>query len=687
MQKKTANPLLHLEDYPYESVPFSEVKPSHFDEAFEVLIKHTQDEIDRIARGGKADFTHTVEALSYAGIPLARVQSILSNLNSAATNEELQAVADRWMPELAAFWNGIYQRADLFEHIRKVYEKKGGLSLNTEQQTLLARTYRQFLHNGALLDEEKRKELISVKRRLSKLALQFQKNLLHDTNAFRLILKDADEIKGLPSDILERARERAREAGKEGWMFSLHYPSYGPFMKYANRRDLRERMYRAFMSRAYHGDAYDNSEIVKEEARLRKRLAELLGYSSYAHWVLTERMAEKPENVMAFLNELYGYARPAAEREFAQLREMAKDDGIDELQAWDTAYYAEQLKRRELSLDDERMKPYFELEAVLKGMFEVARRLYGLQFEPTDEVEVYADGVRVWKVMNEEGSYLALLYGDFYVRPGKRQGAWMTSYKSQFRSQRGRNTRPHVSSRPHISIVTNFARPTGQMPALLTFDEVNTLFHEFGHALHGMLADTTYADLSGTNVYWDFVELPSQIMENWTYEPEVLLMFARHYRTGEVIPSKYIEALRKSRRFMEGLATLRQLGFGYLDMAWHYRLEEVPGDLEIFERRVFEPVRFTSHVRGTLMSTQFGHLFAGGYAAGYYSYKWSERLEADAFSIFQKNGIFDRETARKFRRLLAQGGSRHPVELYKEFAGRPPEIEALIRRAGFTKNR
>lgn len=682
MNAQTSNPLLHLEDYPYESIPFSKIKPEHFDEAFPSVMQNTLARIESIeGRTDTPTFANTVEPLSYAHIPLSRLQHLLSNLNSAATNEQIQALSEKWMPELTAFWNGIYQRQALFDRIKRVYDNRQNESLNDEQKMLLETTYRAFVHSGALLDEEGKKQLQDIKRRLSGLSLQFQKNLLHDTHAFRLHLTTSDEVAGLPQSVLAQAAERARKENKEGWIFTLDYPSYGPFMKYASRRDLRERMYRAYMSRAYHGDEFDNSQVVKDEAALRKHLAALLGYPSYAHLVLTERMAGDPQTVMNFLDELYGYARPAAEGEFKELEQLARLDGINKMQAWDVAYYSEKLKQQRLDFDDEKLRPYFPLDATVEGMFRVANKLYGIRFEPAQGIDVYHPDVQVWKVLDRDGSFLALLYTDFYAREGKRQGAWMTSYKDQYRTPDGRN------SRPHISIVTNFGRPTGDTPALLNFYEVNTLFHEFGHALHGMLANTTYADLSGTNVYWDFVELPSQIMENWTYEPEVLQMFARHYLTGEPLPAEWIEKIKRSKQFLEGMHTLRQLGFGYLDMAWHYSLQEVPGDLEAFENQVFAPVRFTPPVPGTLMSTQFGHLFAGGYAAGYYSYKWAELLDADAFSIFQKNGIFDAKTARKFRHLLEQGGSRHPMKLYEEFAGRPPKIEALIRRAGFVKDK
>ncbi len=673
------NPLLDLTAEPYGAFRFSEIRPEHFDEAFPVWMKRTRERIEKIeSQDDVPGWDNTMEPLAYASLELDRLRSLLSNLNSAATTPDIQALAEKWMPELSVFFNGIYQRPALFARIRKLYEQRETLGLDEEQKMLLETYYRSFVHNGALLDEAGKARLKEIKSELSRLSLQFQKNLLHDTGAYTLHLTHKAEVEGLPADVLERAAARAEAAGKEGWLFGLDFPSYGPFMRFAVRRDLREKLYRAYMSRAYHGDRYDNCETVRREAALRKQYAALLGYPSYAHLVLEERMAETPEKVMNFLDELYGYARPYGLAEFARLQKLAAGDGIDRLQAWDTAFYSERLKARELHLTDEAVRPYFPLEATVQGMFDVATKLYGLRFEPAPGVDVYHPDVKAYRILEADGRFTALLYMDFYARDNKRQGAWMTVYKPQYRKD-GENERPHVS------IVTNFARPTENRPVLLNFYEVNTLFHEFGHALHGMLADTRYPELSGTNVYWDFVELPSQIMENWTYESEVLRMFARHYRTGEMIPDALVEKLGRTRRFLEGMQTLRQLGFGYLDMAWHYKLEKTPEDLEAFEHKVFEPVRLTPPVKGAVMSTQFGHLFAGGYAAGYYAYKWAELLDADAFSIFKKNAIFDRETAHKFRRLLEQGGSKHPMKLYQEFAGRPPHIEALLQRAGFTE--
>ncbi len=674
---KQENPLITGFNTPYETVPFSRIKPEHFEPAIKKAVEDAKKEIDNIINNPEpADFGNTVEALAFSGMHLNRLQQILSNLNSAETNKALQEAAEKMMPYISDFTSELLQNEKLFERIEQVYQQKDKLQLNDEQNMLLEKTYKNFIRSGARLNKKDKKELKDINRKLTELSLKFTKNLLHDTNEYYLHITDSARLKGLPKRNIQQAEEEARKRQKEGWIFTLHYPSYGPFMKYAADRSLREKFYKLYGSRAFKGDEYDNRQVVLDEVNLRKRKAKLLGYDTYADYVLEERMAETPAKVMAFLDDLYGHAKPYATKEWEELNKLAREDNIDTLQAWDVAYYSEKLKQKKLQLDEEKLKPYFPLEQTLEGMFEVARKLYGIRFEPAPEIDVYHPDVKPYKVFDEKDEFLAVFYADFFPRPGKRQGAWMTSYKPQYIKD-GKN------SRPHISIVTNFSKPTATEPSLLSFYEVNTLFHEFGHALHGMLSQVTYPGLSGTNVYWDFVELPSQIMENWTYEPQVLEMFAKHYQTGEAIPYDYIEKLKRQKQFLEGMATLRQLGFGYLDMAWHYRYPEGYENIVSYENAALDPTRFYEYVPGTLVSTSFGHLFSGGYAAGYYSYKWAELLDADAFSIFKKNGIFDKQTARKFRKLLEQGGSKHPMELYKEFAGRPPQLDALLERAGF----
>jgi len=677
--KKENNPLLEPFDTPYETVPFSRIKPEHFEPAIKEEIRRTQEKIKEIRDNPeRPTFENTVAALDYADLRLRRLRQILSNLNSADTNEKLQEAADKSLPLISDFYSGLMQDTALFERIRRVYERKDKLSLTDEQKMLLDKTYKAFIRSGVALPSEKRERLKEINRLLTERSLQFTKNLLHDTNEYYLHIENESDLKGLPERVKRAAAEEASKRGLKGWVFTLHYPSYGPFMKYAKRRDLREKLYRLYGSRAFKGDQYDNSTVVLDEVNLRKEKAGLLGYDTYARYVLEERMAGTPERVMDFLDELYNYAIPHARKEWKRLQTLARKDGIDTLRAWDVAYYSEQLKRRELQLDDEKLKPYFPLDKVLSGLFETARKLYGIRFEPASDIDVYHPDVQAYRVWDKDGSLLAVFYADFFPRPGKRQGAWMTSYNPQY-ILNGKNIRPHVS------IVTNFSKPTADEPSLLNFYEVNTLFHEFGHALHGMMSQVTYPSLSGTNVYWDFVELPSQIMENWTYEPEVLKMISGHYKTGEPVPQEYIDKLKHEKQFLEGLATVRQLGFGYLDMAWHHRYPEGYKNIVQYENDAIAKTRLYPYVNGTLISTGFGHLFSGGYAAGYYSYKWAELLDADAFSIFKKNGIFDPKTAAKFRHLLEQGGTKHPSDLYLEFAGRPPKIDALLERAGFKR--
>ncbi len=674
------NPLLKPFDTPYETVPFDKIKPGHFKPAIENAIRDTKNKIQQIIEhSGEPDFHNTIEALEFSDLKLKRLQQILNNLNSAETNPELQKAAEEIMPEISDFYSELLQNEKLFERVQKVYDNREKYDLNDEQKMLLRQTYLAFVRSGVALSPSEKEEFKKINRRLTELSLQFTKNLLHDTNEYILHVKHEKDLEGLPEREKQAAAEEAKKRNLKGWVFTLHYPSYGPFMKYVKNRSLRKKMYRLFGSRAFHGDAYDNRNVVLEEVEKRKLKAELLGYPSYASFVLEERMAETPVEVIRFLDELYDYAMPHARKEFEKLSELARQDGVDQIQAWDVAYYSEKWKRQTLDWDEEKLKAYFPLPGVLEGMFEVAHKLYGIRFEKADDIPVYHPDVEVYRVMDNDGSFLAVLYLDFYPRSGKRQGAWMTSYRKQYRLN-------GQDYRPHISIVTNFSKPVGNTPSLLTFNEVNTLFHEFGHALHGMLSDVTYPSLSGTSVYWDFVELPSQIMENWIYQPEALQLFAKHYETGEILPADYIEKLKKEKQFLEGMATVRQLGFGYLDMAWHHTYPDGFENIVQYENEALEKIRLYPYVEGTLISTSFGHLFAGGYAAGYYSYKWAELLDADAFSIFQKNGIFDQEIAQKFRNLLKQGGTKHPKVLYEEFAGRPPQIQALLKRAGFIKS-
>ena len=512
---------------------------------------------------------------------------------------------------------------------------------------------------------------------MSKLSLKFGENVLAETNKYELLITDESRLGGLPESFKDEARSIAKSKDKDGWIFSLEYPSYIPFMKYAEDRELRKELSLAFGSRAFHNDELDNQENVLQIAKLRYKRGRLLGFDSHAHFILQERMAETPEKVDSFLEEMLEKAKPAAKKEFDDLEKFAKDlDGIDQLQKWDAAYYGEKLKQKLFDLDDEKLKPYFELDNVIQGVFTIAGKLYGLKFELVNNIDKYHPDVKTYQVTNELGEDVALFYADFHPRPGKRDGAWMTIYKQQY-VQNDKN------ERPHISIVCNFTKPTEKEPSLLTFNEVTTLFHEFGHALHGMLANTVYPSLSGANVYWDFVELPSQVLENWCYEKEALQLFAKHYKTGEAIPQQYIEKIKESANFLEGMATLRQLSFGMLDLSWHAIDPTNVENVKEHEVKAFEPTKLYPDVESNCMSTAFSHIFQGGYSAGYYSYKWAEVLDADTFEYFTENGIFSKDIADKFREnILSKGGTEHPMELYKRFRGKEPKPDALLRRAG-----
>jgi peptidyl-dipeptidase Dcp len=671
------NPLLE----PFDLAPFSKIKTEHFKPAFEKALKQARGEVDAIAGNTKAPtFENTVEALDYSGYLLERISSIFFNLNSAETNEEIQALAQEISPMLAAFGNDITLNESLFKRIQAVYEQTDRESLTPEQRMLLERKFRHFRRNGALLSEADKKRLRQIDEELSRLKLTFGEHVLEETQKFELHLTEEADLEGLPESAREAARMLAKSRDKEGWVFTLDYPSYLPFMKYADKRELRKKMALAFGSRAFHGDASDNRETLLKIANLRYERARLLGYQNHAHFVLEERMAKSPDTVRQFLEDLLAKALPAARRELKELSDFAhKRDSLSSLEKWDSTYYSEKLKQEKFSLDEEELKPYFELGKVLEGMFRVAGNLFGLRFEAAPSIDTYHEEVKAYKVFDASGAETAVFYADFHPRPGKRAGAWMTSYKPQFRKD-GRNERPHVS------IVCNFTRPTESTPSLLTFNEVTTLFHEFGHALHGMLADSTYPGLSGTSVYWDFVELPSQIMENWCYEPEALSMFARHYQSGEVIPSDLVERIRASSNFLEGMATVRQLSFGMLDMAWHGKDPGGITDVKAHEKEAFGPTNLFPDHPETCMSTSFSHIFQGGYSAGYYSYKWAEVLDADAFAYFKEKGIFNREVAKKFRdHILSRGGTEDPMELYVKFRGREPMLEPLLERAGLLK--
>ncbi len=669
------NPLLQ----DFDTAPFEQIKEAHYKPAIEKGIEIAKQEIDDIINNTDAPtFENTIVALDNSGSKLGRITSIFFNLNSAETNAEIQKIAQEISPLLSQFRNDITLNADLFKRVKTVYESKADLTLTPEQKMLLKKNYKNFSRNGANLNEEDKQKLRTIDTQLAQLSLKFGENLLADGNAFELLLTDKNDLAGLPESAIQGAKELAKQKEKEGWLITLDYPSYIPFMTYAESRELRKKLSIAFGKKGFQNNENNNEASIKEIVKLRQERAELLGYQSHADFVLEERMAESTNKVHAFLNDLLVKAKPAAVKEFRRLENYAKKlDAIDQLQKWDGAYYAEKLKKELFDLDQEALKPYFKLENVLDGVFEISGKLFDLEFKEIDTLEKYHNDVKTYEVLSN-GKFTAYLYADFHPRPGKRNGAWMTSYKSQYILNQ-------VNERPHISIVCNFTKPTETKPSLLTFNEVTTLFHEFGHALHGMLANTTYKSLSGTSVSWDFVELPSQVLENWCYEKEALELFAKHYETGETIPMEYITKIKESATFNEGMQTLRQLSFGMLDMSWHGGSAEPKpmASVKEFEQKAFAETQLYPKVEENCMSTAFAHIFQGGYAAGYYSYKWAEVLDADAFEYFKEEGIFNKEVATKFKdNVLAKGGTEKPMELYKRFRGQEPKPDALLKRAG-----
>ncbi len=671
---------------PYNTAPFSQIKDEDFLPAFKIAIQKAKAEIDAIVNTIETPtFENTIEALDYSGEELSRISSIFFNLNSAETNEDIQNIAQEVSPLLSEFSNDVTLNEALFKRVKVVYDSKVNLKLTTEQQTLLDKKYKGFSRNGANLPEDKKEQLRAIDKELSQLKLKFGEHILAETNAFEMHLTNENDLDGLPEGAKEAAKQLAESKGKDGWLITLDYPSYIPFMTYANNRELREQLAKAFGSKGFKNNTQDNQAIVLKITKLRFERAQLLGYKTHSHFVLEERMAETPEHVNRFLSDLLDKAKPAAKREFEDLQHFAKtlkdsSNALAEtetLQKWDSAYYSEKLKQKLFSLDDEQLKPYFKLENVIDGAFTVAKKLFGLQFEDINTIDKYHEDVLTYKVTDTEGELVSILYADFFPRAGKRNGAWMTSFKSQMQKN-------GVNERPHVSIVCNFTKPTKTKPSLLTFNEVTTLFHEFGHALHGMLANTTYPSLSGTSVHWDFVELPSQILENWCYEEETLKLFATHYETGAVIPMDLIEKIKASASFHQGMQTLRQLSFGMLDMAWHaHESPDAITSVKAFENDSFKNTQLYPDVAENCMSTAFAHIFQGGYSSGYYSYKWAEVLDADAFEYFKTEGIFNKTVATKFKTfILSQGGTENPMTLYKKFRGKAPKPEALLKRAG-----
>jgi len=672
------NPLLADFATPFDTAPFQLIQPEHYLPAVTEAIQLAKADIEKIKAEPLPTFENTIEALDRSGKKLGVISAIFFNLNSAETNDEIQKLAREISPLLTAHSNDILLDQELFQRVAHVFEEKEALSLSAEQTTLLEKTYKSFVRNGAKLNTEDAAKLREIDRQLGQSSLKFGENVLAETNKYVHFVENEQELAGLPDGIKEAAAQIAEEKGQSGkWAFTLDYPSYVSAMTYAKNRELREKLYLAYNTKSAKGDELDNQGTIKELLRLRHERANLLGYASHADFVLEERMAKSPKAVMDFLESFLQKAKPKAEADVQEVADYAKKtDGLENLERWDFGYYSELLKKEKYALDDELLRPYFQLEKVIDGVFQTAEKLFGITFVPNSDIPVYHPEVSAYEVKDRDGDHLAVFYADFFPRTGKRNGAWMTSY-------RGQNVQNGEDHRPHVSIVCNFTKPTKSKPSLLTFNEVTTLFHEFGHALHGMLAKGTYESLSGTSVFWDFVELPSQIFENWCYEKECLDLFAKHYQTGETIPADLIEKIKNAANFQQGYMTLRQISFGLLDMAYHSSNPESISDIAEFEEAVMKKTDLLAKVPGTLMSTSFSHIFQGGYSSGYYSYKWAEVLDADAFEVFQEKGIFDQETARSFEKnVLSAGGSEHPSVLYRRFKGRDPKPDALLKRSG-----
>jgi peptidyl-dipeptidase Dcp len=690
------NPLLHPFVSKHEAPPFDTIQEEHFIPAIETLIIECEQKVAEIIDLQEVpSFENTIVPLEKNGEHLGIVSGILFNLNHAETSEKMQQVAQEASGLLTDYSSRMLMNPALFSRIDILYDQyfsqpetrnakhetrntklETGV-LSSEQSTVLRNWHRDFVRNGARLDEESKKRFAEIRSKLSTLTLQFADNVLSETNDFSLHLTAEAELSGLPDFVREAAAQEAEDRKLTGWVFTLHAPSYVPFLKYSDRRDLREKMIRAFGARANRGNDKDNKALIKEIVNLRMEMASLMKEPDYASYALQESMAGSASKVMTFLKNIHTHSKPAARRELSEVATFARNEGADsELEPWDWSYYAEKLRVKKFDFREELLKPYFKLENVISGIFLLANKLYGLQFEAIRDIPVYHSDVMTYEVKDENGDFLSLLYLDFFPRPGKQGGAWMTDF-------RGQSKLNGSSVRPHVSLVCNFSKPTPGKPSLLTHDEVNTFLHEFGHALHGMLAQCTYPSVSGTNVFRDFVELPSQLMENWALEKEWLDTFAVHFETGEKIPSELIEKLIESKNFLEGYAFERQLSFGFLDMAWHTLPQPFDGDPVAFEKEAMEDTQLFRKIPGSSTSTGFSHIFAGGYSAGYYGYKWAEVLDADAFALFSEKGIFNREVATSFRKnILEKGGSEHPMELYVKFRGQEPDPEALLKRSG-----
>lgn len=671
-----SNPLLKDWNTPHQTPPFSQIQNKHYAPAVKEAIKEAKANIKAIANSSaEPTFENTIVAMETSQEKLNRITAILFNMNECNTDAELQQIVMKLSPELIRFESSVSMNAKLFARVKKLYDKRESLGLRYDQMKLLTDTYEGFVRNGIGLSKEDQKTFTSIQEQLSKLTQQFNQNVLADNNSYILHVDSRDSLKGLPENVIAAAQEEAQRRQMEGYVFTLAYPSYGPFMTYAENQSLREQMWRAYNSRGNRGGATDNNEIIRQITSLRLQMAQMLGYNTYAEYVLANRMVKDPKTLVAFQQKLYNACFPVAVKDLKAVTAYARrTNDIKRLYNWDVSYYTQKFKEEQYRFDAEALRPYFQLERVRQGIFDLYGKLYGLTFKPAADIEVYHPDVKAFEVF--DGSrFMGVLYLDMFPRESKRSGAWMT----EFRDQSGLPGHEH---RPLIQVVCNFSKPVGSTPSLLSFDEVETFMHEFGHAMHGMLSDVTYPSQSGTNVFRDFVELPSQIMENWCYETEFLNTFARHYQTGELIPAEYIQKIRESKNYMAGYYCLRQLNLGIVDYEFHSITKPFEGSAEDFEHQ--HMTELLAPIPGCNTSTAFTHIFAGGYAAGYYGYKWAEVLDADAFSMFKEHGIFDKATATKFRQeLLSQGGTRHPSELYRNFMGRDPNQSALLFRDGF----
>ena len=672
------NPFLTAYHTPHQTVPFHLIKVEHYEPAIHQGMEEHNREIDAIINNPEEPtFENTIVALEKSGRLLERITTVFGNLLSAETSDEMETIAERVMPLLSEHNSNIYLNERLFARIKEVYFNTDQGTLSQEDNMLLINTYDGFIRSGANLTNDKKERFRQISSELSVLTLRFSQNKLKETNNYELLL-NKEQLTGIPESIIETYLHAAKEKGKEGYLVTLHAPSYGPFMKYCSHRQLRQELYMAYNTLCAHENEFNNMEIVRKLVNLRQERAQLLGFKTAADYVLTRRMAENSDNVYLLLIQLLEAYTPTALQEVQDIQDLAKElEGESfQLMPWDWAYYSHKLKEKRFSLNDEELRPYFELSQVIAGVFGLATRLYGITFQENKDIPVYHPDVKAYEVFDTDGQFLSVLYTDFHPRSSKRSGAWMTSYKEQWKDENG-------NSRPHVSVTMNFTKPSANKPALLTFSEVNTFLHEFGHALHGMFADTTYRSISGTNVYWDFVELPSQLMENFATEKEFLNTFAKHYETGENIPEDLIQRIVDASNFNVAYACLRQLSFGLLDMAWYTRTEPFDGDVQLYERKAWKKAQILPDVEGTCMTVQFGHIMSGGYSAGYYSYKWAEVLDADAFSLFKEKGIFNQETANSFRKnVLSKGGTEHPMTLYRRFRGQEPGIQALLKRNG-----